>query len=271
MAECKICGTETDNEVCEHCNRRTVGALMWLLRIGMPTLRQISYRQATVEQRPARSGNKAFASTPLDIDARQAYLAAERALQYAAGSIGVEPIGWDVQGRPRCLLDCAEAAARVVVAVRGGRLSADLLAGLNTTALRTRAAVARRVERMSERRLVGICTECEANYIETDANGGSRPRRTPIYAADGQRWAVCPYCAAFLDLAKVRASYLKPIDSLHITRKRAGAARWLSDASGRRVTGKMLDNWRQAGRLHPRRVDGQYWEWDIRELLACVR
>lgn len=271
MAECKICGTETDNEVCEHCNRRTVGALMWLLRIGMPTLRQIAYRKANVSQRPARSGNKAFASTPLDIDARQAYLDAEKALQYAAGSIGVKPIGWDDQGNPRCLLDCAKCAARIIKAITDGHLSVTLLASLHETAMREREHVATHVEPEAERRIVGICPECEANYTEPAEQGGQQPRRTPIYAADGQKWAVCPYCVAFLDLNKVRANYLQPVGGLHITRTQGEAARWVRENTGVHVTGVDLKNWRRQGRMpSTRHVEGTYWAWNIRELLACA-
>lgn len=76
---------------------------------------------------------------------------------------------------------------------------------------------------------------------------------------------------AWLDLERVRLGYLEEAGMLHITRKRADAARWLSEQSGVRVTGKMLDNWRLAGRLHPRHVEGRYWEWDVHELLECVR
>ena len=111
-----------------------------------------------------------------------------------------------------------------------------------------------------------MCPEC---LQTTDGDGG--PVRTPILAEPGRRWAVCPECGAFLDLREVRARYLESAGGLHITRTRADAARWLSEQTGIHVTGKTLDNWRYAGRLHPRHVEGRYWEWDVRELLSCVR
>lgn len=268
--QCEICQADANaGTICPACIKHARNTLLWLERIGMPTLQQIAYRQASMGETSPRHGNRAYAATPLDIDARQTYIDAETTLQRLAGQARTKPYGWQADGTPRTLL-----AWNRLIPIMAAHIE-RILNPRPREAMQTLADTARhvseRIERPEERRLIGICTECEANYIEIDANGGARPRRTPIYAADGQRWAVCPYCAAFLDLANVRASYLKPIDSLHITRKRAGAARWLSDVSGRRVTGKMLDNWRQAGRLHPRRVDGQYWEWDIRELLACVR
>lgn len=109
---------------------------------------------------------------------------------------------------------------------------------------------------------MGVCPECAS---------GAEPVRTLVYAAPGERWRVCPACGAWLDLRRVRVGYLEEAGMLHITRTRADAARWLSEQTGTRITGKMLDNWRYSGRLHPRHVEGRYWEWDVGELLVCVR
>lgn len=272
--QCEICQAGTNaGDVCPVCLKHARNTLLWLERIGMPTLQQIAYRQASMGETSPRHGNRAYAATPLDIDARQTYIDAETTLQRLAGQARTKPYGWQADGTPRTLL--AWDRLIPIMAVHIERILNPRPREAMQTLADTARHVSERIERPEERRLIGICPQCHATTrTVTDPQTGEtrdEPLRTPIYATERQHWAVCPYCAAFLDLAKVRASYLKPIDSLHITRKRAGAARWLSDASGRRVTGKMLDNWRQAGRLHPRRVDGQYWEWSIRELLACVR
>ena len=95
--------------------------------------------------------------------------------------------------------------------------------------------------------------------------------RTPIYAEHGADYAVCPVCGSFLTLSDVRLEYLKSAGMLHITRTRGDAAKWVTENCGVHVTGKDLDNWARRGFLHPKKVEGRYWEWNIEELIKAVR
>ena len=82
--------------------------------------------------------------------------------------------------------------------------------------------------------------------------------------------AVCEACGAWLDLERVRLGYLEEAGMMHITRKPADAARWVSEMACVHVSGRDLKNWRHRGLLHPRHVEGAYWEWNIKELVDCV-
>lgn len=250
MTLCRICehaATDTSTGVCRDCMNAYVSRLQWLRLIGMPTLRQVAYRQVDLGEHAARSGNTGVAPIPLRMDAEQAYIDVERDLQYLAGRIGLKPVGHDDMERPRTLRDWAWILPRLILR-QHDLFALDTAAGDLHALTHDCERVDGFVSRRAERRLVGVCPECAS---------GEDPERTPVYAARGERYAVCEACGAWLDLERVRLGYLEEAGMLHITRKRANAARWLSEQSGVRVTGKMLDNWRLAGRLHPRHVEGR--------------
>lgn len=264
MAECLNCGRAADTgNLCAACAKEYERRLRWL-RIGMPALRQVAYRQVTITPHTGRA-RPASAVAPLRMDAEQAYGDVERDLQVLGARVGLGPVGRDGLGRARVLREWSWLLPRLIVRV--AVLCACDEAGEDLRMLIGDCErVAGFVERPAERRLVGVCPECLMA-----CGGDGEPVRTPVYAAAGERYGVCPACGAWLDLRRVRLAYLESLGMLHITRTRADAARWLSEQAGVRVTGKMLDNWRLAGRLHPRHVEGRYWEWDVRELLECVR
>ena len=118
--------------------------------------------------------------------------------------------------------------------IRAGDLYAD------TTRLAEKVDAA--TTRTAERRLIGVCPDC---LNERDEHG--EPVRTPIYAAQSSRYAVCPECGAWLDLKRVRLEYLRSAGLMHITRTQADAARWIRENTGVNVTGKDLANWRSRG------------------------
>lgn len=263
MTLCRICehsATDTATGVCRDCARDYVTRLQWLRLIGMPTLRQVAYRQVNLDEHAARTGNAGVAPIPLRMDAEQMYIDVERDLQYLAGRIGLKPVGHDDMEQPRTLRDWAWILPRLILRQH------DLFA-LDTAAgdLHALTGDCERVDgfvsRRAERRLVGVCPECAS---------GAEPVRTLVYAAPGERWRVCPACGAWLDLRRVRVGYLEEAGMLHITRTQSGAARWLRETAGVHVTGRDLKNWRERGIIHPIHVEGAYWEWDISELIACV-
>lgn len=253
---CGLCGDDTGTTICDDCAKRWTNDLAWLCKIGMPTLRQVAYRQVRLNEATPRHGNTASAPTPLLIAAEQTYIDVERDLQYTGGLLALRPFGWDAQERRRSLKPWNELIPLLVHYMP--RLQACVEAAEWAQACTDgRRRVAAYVERRPERKLVGVCPDCE-------------PERTPIYAAAGERYVVCPNCAAFLDVTRVREHYLDEAGMLHITRKTSDAARWVSRLTGIHVTGRDLKNWRARGLVKPNHVEGEYWEWDLKELAACV-
>lgn len=256
---CEQPTTDTGMTICERCATEMSRRIQWLENIGMPTLQQVVYRKASFGQRTLRSGNRAFAPTPINIEAQHVYLRAEEALQLIAGRLGLRPLGWDRLERPRTLRDwvylCPKLEARL--AEVAGLPDAGELADLLASAC---DGVQAKVTRAGERRLIGVCTDCLKVW-----------RRTPIYAGSSDTYAVCPECGAFLSLNDVRIAYLKAAGLLHITRTQADAARWVRENTGVNVTGKDLRNWRNRGKMpSTRHAGGRYWAWNILELLACA-
>lgn len=266
--DCPRCGrpiTLDRMTICTDCADEFTRRLEWLARIGMPTLQQVAYRKASFGQRTIRSGNKAFAPTPLNETAQHVYNTTEAVIQQTGALIDLRPIGWDKDDRPRTLRDwvylCPQLIRGMPALARNPQAPTmlDLLANACDQ-------VRAQITRPGERRLIGVCTEC----LQHEDVGGE-PVRTPIYAASTDTYAVCPCCGAFLNLSDVRIAYLKAAGLLHITKTQADAARWVRDSTGVPVTGKDLRNWRVRGKMPgTRHVEGPYWAWNIIELLACA-
>lgn len=131
MTLCRICehsATDTSTGVCRACARDYVTRLQWLRMIGMPTLRQVAYRQVDLGEHAARTGNTGVAPIPLRMDAEQAYIDVERDLQYLAGRIGLKPVGHDDLERPRTRRDWAWILPRLILR-QHDLLSLDTAAG----------------------------------------------------------------------------------------------------------------------------------------------
>lgn len=253
---CGLCGSETEATICCDCTKQWSDDLHWLYRIGMPTLRQVAYRQVRLDVAVSRRGNMATAPTPLMMGAEQMYIDVERDLQYMGGLLALHPFGWDKDGKRRMLCDWKTLCPLLIRCMP--RLRANVSAvEWSQTCAEDRRKVSEYVERKPERKLVGICPECE-------------PERIPIYSAAGERYVVCPNCSSFLDLVKVREHYMNEAGIMHITRTQAGAARWVMENIGLKVSGRDLKNWRNRGLVNPSHVEGTYWEWNVRELVECV-
>ncbi|NMM99284.1 hypothetical protein G1C97_2242 [Bifidobacterium sp. DSM 109959] len=263
---CAACGNPAgDANLCDECVKDWAKRLAWLLKAGMPALRQIAYKQATTRERSPRHGNAAYAAPPVNEAAQALYSAVELHLQLAGGMLGVKPIGRDRHERPRTLRQWADIARLLLHRMRDlARL--DTAGDLYADLIRLSEKVETATTRAGERRLVGVCPDC------LHVVGDDGPVRTPIYAAHSVRYAVCPECGAWLDLQRVRLEYLRSAGLMHITRTQADAARWVRENTGVNVSGKDLANWRSRGKMpSTRRIDRHYWEWNIMELLACAQ
>ena len=232
----------------------------------MPALQQIAYKQATTRERSPRHGNRAYAAPPVNEGAQALFNMVEVHLQLMGGMLNIAPLGYDRMERPRTLRQWAE-LIRLLLHRMGALASLDAAGDLYADTTRLAERVDAATTRLAERRLIGVCPDC---LNERDEQG--EPVRTPIYAAQSSRYAVCPECGAWLDLKRVRLEYLRNAGLMHITRTQADAARWIRENTGVNVSGNDLKNWRTRGKMpSTRHVEGPYWAWNIMELLACAQ
>lgn len=265
---CAACGHQSDEDrnLCDECTKEWARRLAWLLKAGMPALQQIAYKQATTRERSPRHGNTAYAAPPVNETAQALFNTVEVHLQLMGGMLNITPLGYDRYDRPRTLRQWAE-LIRLLLHHMGALAGLDSAGDLYTDTTRLAEKVDAATTRTAERRLIGVCPDC---LNERDEHG--EPVRTPIYAAQSSRYAVCPVCGAWLDLKRIRLEYLRSAGLMHITRTQADAARWIRENTGVNVTGKDLANWRSRGKMpSTRRIDRHYWEWNIMELLACAQ
>lgn len=264
---CAACGKPAgDANLCKECVKDWAKRLAWLLQAGMPALQQIAYKQATTRERSPRHGNMAYAAPPVNEGAQALFNMVEVHLQLMGGMLNIAPLGYDRMERPRTLRQWAE-LIRLLLHRMGALASLDAAGDLYADTTRLAERVDAATTRLAERRLIGVCPDC---LNERDEQG--EPVRTPIYAAQSSRYAVCPECGAWLDLKRVRLEYLRNAGLMHITRTQADAARWIRENTGVNVSGNDLKNWRTRGKMpSTRHVEGPYWAWNIMELLACAQ
>lgn len=264
---CAACGKPAgDANLCKECVKDWAKRLAWLLKAGMPALQQIAYKQATTRERSPRHGNAAYAAPPVNEGAQALFNMVEVHLQLMGGMLNIAPLGYDRMERPRTLRQWAE-LIRLLLHRMGALASLDAAGDLYADTTRLAERVDAATTRLAERRLIGVCPDC---LNERDEQG--EPVRTPIYAAQSSRYAVCPECGAWLDLKRVRLEYLRNAGLMHITRTQADAARWIRENTGVNVSGNDLKNWRTRGKMpSTRHVEGPYWAWNIMELLACAQ
>lgn len=264
---CAACGKPAgDANLCKECVKDWAKRLAWLLQAGMPALQQIAYKQATTRERSPRHGNMAYAAPPVNEGAQALFNMVEVHLQLMGGMLNIAPLGYDRMERPRTLRQWAE-LIRLLLHRMGALASLDAAGDLYADTTRLAERVDAATTRLAERRLIGVCPDC---LNERDEQG--EPVRTPIYAAQSSRYAVCPECGAWLDLRRTRLEYLRSAGLMHITRTQSDAARWIRANTGVNVSGNDLKNWRARGKMPgTRHIEGPYWAWNIMELLACAQ
>lgn len=263
---CVICGKPAEATICEACARDWARRLAWLLKAGMPALQQIAYKQATTRERSPRHGNTAYAAPPVNETAQALFNAVEVHLQLMGGRLGIKPLGYDRYERARTLMQWADLIRLLLRRMRDLARLEDA-SGLYADTLRLAERVDAATSHSAEKRLIGVCPDCLNGRDEQ-----GEPVRTPIYAAWGARYAICPACGAWLDLRRARLEYLRSAGLMHITRTQSDAARWIRANTGVNVSGNDLKNWRARGKMPgTRHIEGPYWAWNVLELLACAQ
>lgn len=260
MSSCAICEATNGNglAVCPSCASEFTDRLAWLDRIGLPALQAVAYRQVNLDRSSTRvARTTADSQPPIDETALDLYREVEQWLQHLGGRIGLMPIGWDRDGQPVSVHDWAWLIPHLIG--WSGRIwKLPDIADWARQLTRLYERVSAMSEPRTERRLIGVCPTC---LPET---------RTPILADPDTQYAVCPACGTFLTLRDVRAAYLTSAGVLHITRTQSGAAKWVQRNLGVRIHPRDLKNARQQGKIHPRHIEGRYWEWDLTDLLAVA-
>ena len=215
---CAACGKAAgDANLCKECVKDWAKTPRMAPEAGMPALQQIAYKQATTRERSPRHGNRAYAAPPVNEAAQALYSAVETHLQLTGGMLGVKPIGHDRYDRPRTLMQWAD-ITRLLLHHMPDLARLDTAGDLYADLIRLSEKVETATTHAGERRLVGVCPDCLNTKGDDD-----EPIRTPIYAAQSSRYAVCPECGAWLDLKRVRLEYLRSAGLMHITRTQADA------------------------------------------------
>ena len=156
-----------------------------------------------------RHGNTAYAAPPVNETAQALFNTVEVHLQLMGGMLNITPLGYDRYDRPRTLRQWAE-LIRLLLHHMGALAGLDSAGDLYADTTRLAEKVDAATTRTAERRLIGVCPDC---LNERDEHG--EPVRTPIYAAQSSRYAVCPVCGAWLDLKRTRLEYLRSAGLMH--------------------------------------------------------
>lgn len=241
--------------LCGDCER----AYLRLLRDldgQLKALRSVALRQVRIGAREHAPSN-GFAPSPIDWDAQELF---EQSCEWMRGVCARLKPEW-----AKVPLRQWRGLWNRLVANRSTLLTLED-APEDYAALRELSdRIERRLAPMPELVLWGHCPACDAD----------------VMAPRDAKWADCKECGAQLNLAEIRVAYLDAAartelggaarEGLHITRTQSGAAEWLSETTGRRFSAQQLAMWRRRGKLPScRSVGGGYWEWSVRELLACA-
>lgn len=125
--------------------------------------------------------------------------------------------------------------------------------------LRRLIRMSRRIEpyvdrRPRTRRIIGVCPECGRE----------------IQAAKGESLLLCK-CGNPINVQQLREQSRDKAEAIHLTKTPAGMSQWLKDNYGYEVSRKQISNWLNRGKLPSSKpVDGGYWEFNIREILALA-
>lgn len=257
MIGCGYCGgkAKAGRMLCAKCEADYLHILRGLNR-QLQALNSVALKQARIGQ-PEHRPSDGFAPSPIDWDAWQLLEVAALLMRSLCAELNPQ---W----------------ARIPLRQWRG-LWIRLIANKNTLlSLPTAAEDYRDLKTMAER-----IDKRLAPPVERVRYGHCPSCGADVMAPRGAQYADCEACGVELRLAEVRLAYFDSAaatelgeaarDGLHITRTRSGAAEWLSEATGRRFSGKQVENWRRRGKLPSCNKAGDgYWEWSVRELLACA-
>lgn len=114
-----------------------------------------------------------------------------------------------------------------------------------------------RIERIVDRvprsrRIVGVCPECGREVL----------------AAKGETLRLCK-CGNPVNVTELREQSRAKAEAMHITKTPAGMSQWLRENYGYEVSRKTITDALRRGKLPGSKpVEGGYWEFSIREIVA---
>lgn len=244
MNECRGCGAQVkDSQYCPDCTTRFVNDLR-SLRLGLPTLRLIAARKASVMAREHRHGTISVAPIPLNMTAFQLQEDIIRFARLLAGALTLrygrhmpaEALLTAIEQRAGTLLQRHDSPS-IIHLTR--RLAHDLHQQLNPP---------------EDRRLIGTCPHCGRQLWLT---------ATEINA----QWVGCD-CGATLRIRDVQEQHLLRV-ALAQNEDSQGTAAAISrllHANGIDVKRKTINEWRRRGIIRPiAYADGApvYRVWDV--------
>ena len=249
MSECRGCGAEVrDGQYCTQCMTRFVNDVR-SLRLGLPELRLIAARKASVVAREHRHGTISVAPIPLNMTA---YQLQEDIVRFARTLASALTLRYGRRMPAEALLKAVEQRASTLLQRR------DSPGIIHATRLLAHA-LHRQLNPPEDRRLVGSCPECGRQLWLTDEEINAQ-------------WAGCD-CGATLRIRDVQERHLLRIALTDNPNARgtAAAISRLLHANGIDVKRKTINEWRRRHVITPiAYADGKpvYRVWDVWKALT---
>jgi hypothetical protein len=248
LTECQQCGAPTaGTNYCHNCTMMTANNLH-SLAVGLPELRLIAARKASVTARQHGRGNRSVAPIPLNMTAYQLQTDIIR----FAGMLGTAlTLRYNRHMPAESILT---AASRRVPALLQRRDAASIL-GITR---RYEHRLAMQLTPPEDRRMIGVCTSCQRDLWCTDSE------------IAGQ-WVVCK-CGQTLRVRDVQEQHLLTCalaSGDHAQGTAAGISRLLK-ANGIDIKRNTINQWYRRGLLKPVGNDHEhvvFRVWDVWQAL----
>lgn len=241
---CQYCGNqqvEAPWTLCQNC-RRTYAKTLHQLRRNMQLLQRVARHEYKLGE-PGNGGKPqgGDAPSPVNMHAIDLLDEAESLLQdawYDAGAV------WSDRWQ-KLIPRMQTRLAWLCQAAHAGRF------------LRQLTGMSQRIEPIVDRkprtrRIIGVCPECGRE----------------VQAAKNETIRLCK-CGRVINVQELREQSRAKAEAVHLTRTPAGMSQWLKDNYGYEVSRKAITDALRRGKLPSSKpVEGGYWEFNIREILA---
>lgn len=241
---CQHCGNQQVEKpwtLCQDCRRTYAKTLHQLCR-NMQLLQRVARHEYKLGE-PGAGGKPqgGAAPAPINLHAQDMLDQTEDGLQDMWNETGVE-------SRPRWQTLLRDAPRRLPDLCRASR-SGHWLTWLIHTCERIEPLIDRRPR---TRRIIGVCPECGRE----------------VMAAKGETLRLCK-CGNPVNVTELREQSRAKAEAMHLTKTPAGMSQWLRENYGYEVSRKTITDALRRGKLPGSKpVEGGYWEFSIREIVA---
>lgn len=223
--------------LCREC-RKEYARTLHSLRIALRHLRQIANREVTLER--AGHADPSVPQAPVNLSALDLYDSAWERIGETAATVGVWGSG------ERILVGMME---RMADLCRTSTAGADMRS-MSSLLARVRS----RSDRRERRPFAGLCPGCGRD-VESDAVDV----------------IVRCSCGMVIDARSMREETMAAFDRVHITATPAGAAKWCSEQTGRRITRDDVNNWLRRHMIDATPDGDHCYQFPIGRLLELSR